>query len=164
MSMEDTLVDFANATGADIKLLNNRIGDLTSLPTTAKASLVAALIELYNQSGSTGAAIDDSAGNGVTNVTWSADKIFDFVSQSVLTLKDSLLGGASTAYDTFIELENLMNNDASLGAALATKVGEKISFAEVQTLTTGQRLQACQNLGIGDPDVDLLAIYNAAKA
>lgn len=164
MTLEVKLVAFAAANGADIKLLNNRIGDLTSLPTTAKNSLVAALIEMYGLLGSAGAVIDDNAGNGATSVTWSADKIFDAIAQSVLDMKNSMLNGASAAYDTFIELENLMKADDTIATALAQKVGEKISFAEVQTLTISQRLQACQNMGLGDPEVDLVAVYNAAKA
>lgn len=164
MTLEVKLVAFATANGADIKLLNNRIGDLTSLPTTAKNSLVAALAELYGLIGSAGAVIDDNAGNGATSVTWSADKIFDAIAQSALDMKNSMLNGASAAYDTFIELENLMKADDTIATALAQKVGEKISFAEVQTLTISQRLQACQNIGVGDPEVDLVAVYNAAKA
>jgi hypothetical protein len=39
-----------------------------------------------------------------------------------------------------------------------------VRFDASQTLTTPQMLQACTNLGIGDPDTDFLAAYNAAKA
>lgn len=164
MTLEARLVAFATANGADIKLLNNRIGDLSSLPTTAKNSLVAALVELYGLMGEAGAVIDDNAGNGATSVTWSADKIFDMIAAAKAEVKNDLWGGATAAYDTFVELEALMKADDTIATALAQKVGEKVSFAEVQTLTTAQRLQACENMGLGNPDVDLVAAYNAAKA
>lgn len=163
MSQELKLIALAQTIAADIKTLNNRVGDLTSLPTTAKGNLVAAIQELYDLLGSAGAVIDDTAGDGATSVTWSANKSFDMIAQAVQAMKDSLLNGAGAAYDTFKELQDLIQGDETIVAALTQKVGEKVSFAEVQTLTSAQRLQACQNIGIGDPESDLVAIYNAAK-
>lgn len=163
MSQELKLIALAQTIAADIKTLNNRVGDLTSLPTTAKGNLVAAIQELHDLLGSAGAVIDDTAGDGATSVTWSANKSFDMIAQAVQAMKDSLLNGAGAAYDTFKELQDLIQGDETIVAALTQKVGEKVSFDEVQTLTSAQRLQACQNIGIGDPESDLVAIYNAAK-
>lgn len=163
MSQELKLIALAQTIAGDIKTLNNRVGDLTSLPTTAKGNLVAAIEELYGLLGSAGAVIDDTAGDGATSVTWSANKSFDMIAQAVQAMKDSLLNGAGAAYDTFKELQDLIQGDETIVAALTQKVGEKVSFAEVQTLNSAQRLQACQNIGIGDPEADLVAVYNAAK-
>ncbi len=164
MSQELKLIALAQAIAGDVKLLTNRIGDLTSLPTTAKGNIVAAIQEIYTLMGQAGAVIDDAAGNGATSVTWSADKIYDMIELAKAAVKTDLLGGATAAFDTLKELQDLITGDESIVSALSTKVGEKVSFAEVQTLTTAQRLQACQNLGIGDPETDLVAVYNTAKA
>jgi hypothetical protein len=164
MSQELKLIALAQAMGGDVKTLTNRVGDMTSLQTTAKGNLVAAINELMSLMGSSGAVIDDNAGDGNTAVTWSANKIFDTIEMAKAAVKTDILGGATAAYDTLKELQDLIVNDESIVSALATKVGEKVSFAEVQTLTTGQRLQACTNIGIGDPEADLVAAYTAAKA
>lgn len=163
MSQELKLIALAQAIAGDVKTLTNRIGDLTSLPTTAKGNIVVAIQEIYTLMGQAGAVIDDAAGNGATSVTWSADKIYDMIELAKAAVKTDLLGGATAAFDTLKELQDLITNDESIVSALATKVGEKVSFAEAQTLTSGQRLQACQNIGIGDPESDLVAVYNAAK-
>jgi len=164
MSQEAKLIALAQAVAGDVKLLRNRIGDMTSLPTTAKDTVVNAIIELYGLLGSAGAVIDDTAGNGATAVTWSADKSFDMIEAAKAAVTNSLLGGAGAAFDTLKELQDLLVNDEGLITALTLKVGEKVSFAEVQTLTASQRLQACQNIGIGDPESDLVTAYNTAKA
>lgn len=164
MSQELKLIALAQSIGSDIKLLVNRTGDMTSLLTTAKGNVVAAINELYGLLGSSGAVIDDTAGDGATSVTWSVDKIHDMIELAKADVKNDLLGGASAAFDTLKELQDLITGDETIVSALAVKVGEKVSFAEPQTLTTGQRLQACNNLGIGDPEVDLVAAYTAAKA
>lgn len=164
MTQETRLIALAQAIGADVKLLRNRIGDMTSLDTTAKDNVVNAINELYAAIGSAGASIDDGAGNGSTLVTWSADKIFDSIEIAKTAVINSILGGAGAAYDTLKELQDLLVADEGLVVALTTVVGQKVSFTEVQTLTTPQKLQACQNIGIGDPESDLTATYNTAKA
>ena len=163
MSQELKLIALAQTIAGDVKLLTNRIGDLTSLPTTAKGNIVAAIQEIYTLMDQAGAVIDDAAGNGATSVTWSADKIYDMIELAKAAVKTDLLGGATAAFDTLKELQDLITGDESIVSALSTKVGEKVSFAEAQTLTSGQRLQACQNIGIGNPESDLVAVYNAAK-
>ena len=164
MTQETRLITLAQAIGADVKLLRNRIGDLTSLDTTAKDNVVNAINELFAAIGSAGASIDDGAGNGATLITWSADKIFDSIEAAKTAVTNSLLNGAGPAYDTLKELQDLLIADEGLVTALTTAVGNKVSFSEVQTLTTPQKLQACQNIGIGDPESDLTATYNTAKA
>lgn len=164
MTQETRLITLAQAIGADVKLLRNRIGDMTSLDTTAKDNVVNAINELFAAIGSAGASIDDGAGNGATLVTWSADKIFDSIEAAKTAVTNSLLNGAGPAYDTLKELQDLLIADEGLVTALTTAVGNKVSFSEVQTLTTPQKLQACQNIGIGDPESDLTATYNTAKA
>ncbi len=148
---------------ADIKLLAERIGDLTSLSTTQKTSITAALNEIHDAIGNAGASIDDSAGDGNTNVTWSADKIFEAIEAAKAAVKSDILDGSPTALDTLKELSEALNNDPNFAATLANSMNNKVDFATAQTLTQEQKKQVCQNIGIGDPEIDLLANYETAR-
>lgn len=129
-------------------------------------------------SGGGGLEIDDAAGTGDTDVTWSADKSVTFVTAAVATLEASLMGGAGSAYDTFKELQDLIIADQSGLAALAADIQNRVRFDAAQTLTTPQKVQARANIGavsqadidstivatVGDVDHDFVADYVAAKA
>lgn len=164
MTMETRLIALAQAIGADIKALTTKQGDLTSLATTAKGNLVAAINEIYGLLGSVGAIIDDGAGDGDTSVTWSADKIHDSIEAATTALRNSLVNGAGAALDTFKELQDAIGNDPSFAATLATQMSKRVRVDEAQTFTTAEKLQGCNNLGIGDPEHDFLGDYATAKA
>lgn len=164
MSLETKIIALATAIGADVKTLTLKQGDLTALSTTAKGNLVVAINELYSLLGSAGAVIDDSAGAGDTAVAWSADKVFGSITSAVAALRGELTAGASEALDTFAELAAAMNNDPTFAATIATALGNRVRFDEAQMLTTAQKLQACTNLGVGNPEHDFAADYAAAKA
>lgn len=164
MSLETKIIALAQSIGADIKSLKSKDGDLTSLSTTAKGNLVAAINELYSMVGSAGATIDDAAGDGATAVTWSANKIFDSIAAAKAEVQNSLLDGAGAALDTLKELSAALNNDPNFAATIALEISNRVRFDAAQTLTAPQRLQACTNIGIGDPEADLVAAYVAAKA
>jgi len=164
MSQAARIIALAQAIGTDIKGLNVKVGDLTALSTTAKGNLVAALNEIYTLVGTGGAVIDDAAGDGDTDVVWSANKVFDTIELAKQAVKDDLLDGAGTALDTLKELADALNNDPNFAATIATALGFRLRFDEAQVLTTAQKLQGCTNLGIGDPETDLAAAYTAAKA
>lgn len=163
MSLENRLIALAEAIGTDIKSLNTKQGDLTSLQTTAKGNLVAAINELYGSIGGAGAQIDDDAGMGDTLVTYSADKILTVVEAAKQAVKAELLDGAPEALDTLVELADALNNDPNFAAAIATQIGNRVRFDEAQTLDSAQKLTACTNIGVGDPEIDLIAAYNAKK-
>ena len=164
MSLATQIVTLAQAIGADIKDLRTKQGDLTSLTTTAKGTLVAAINELNTALAGAGAAINDTAGNGATTVTWSADKIFDTIEAAKVAVKADLTNGAAAALDTLNELAAALGNDPSFAATIATELGNRLRFDAVQVLTTPQKLQACTNLGIGDPEHNFAAAYATAKA
>lgn len=163
MTTTQRIIALATAIGTDIKNLVTKQGDLTSLSTTAKGNLVAAINELFTLAGSAGS-IDDVAGDGITNKTWSANKIFDTIEAAKVALKNELTNGASAALDTLSELSTALNNNPNFATAIAIEIGNRIRFDAAQTLTVGEKLQACENLGIGNPDYDFLADYNLAKA
>ena len=164
MSLETRIIALAQAIGTDVKTLTIKQGDLTSLSTTAKGNLVAAINELHGAVGGAGAQINDTAGNGDTLVTWSADKIYDTIEAAKLAVKNEIVNGAAAAFDTLSELASALNNDPSFAATIATELGNRVRFDSAQTLTTAQKLQACTNIGIGDPERDLAAAYATAKA
>jgi uncharacterized phage infection (PIP) family protein YhgE len=161
------ITTLAQSIGADIKTLTANQGALTSLTTTVKTSLVAALNELKTEisalaAGDGGVAIDDSADGESTDtgVTWSAYNIRTQIDGAI----DSLLGGASSAYDTLKELEELLTGQDTSLAQLLTAVNNRVRYDAAQTLTAAQKTQACANIGVGEPDTDFAASYTAAKA
>ena len=180
MSLELKIAALITAVGGDVKALTTKIGDTTSLSTTAKANLVAAINEVQAavatlQAGST--TINDTAGNGDVNVTWSADKIHDEIVARVQAAKDDLLGGAGAALDTLKELADALNNDASYATNIAAMLTKRLAVDAVQTFTNAEKLQGRENIGaaadteqqqlktdLGDVDEDLVALYNTAKA
>lgn len=164
MTLETKIIAVVQAIGADIKDLRTKQGDLTALSTTAKGSLVAAINELYTLLGSSGAVIDDNAGDGATSVTWSADKIFDSIAAASAALKNELIDGAGAALDTLNELADALNNDPNFAATIAGEIANRVRYDAPQTLTTAQQLQACTNIGVGNPEHDFVTDYTTAKA
>lgn len=162
MSLQTRLTTAFQAVGADIKAILASRGNLAALTTTDKTSLVNAINELGTTIAglpSSGAAILDTATDGDTTHTWSADKIFD----ELQALKSSLIDGAPAAYDTLLEISTYLSNNDSTVSGLTTAIANRVSYADVQTLTTAQKLQACTNIGVGDPETDYAAVYAAAK-
>lgn len=177
MSLETRIISLAQAIGSDIKNLNTSQGSLSSLNTTTKTSLVAAINELVAMIGSAGAEINDLAGNGDTDVTWSADKIFDTIEAAKAAVKNDLVAGAGAALDTLNELAAALNNDPSFASTIAGEIANRVRFDAPQTLTSLQQAQARTNIGaasdadvsglitgLGTYDRDYAADYTAAKA
>lgn len=161
MSLETRMTALAQTVAIDVKALLANQGSLATLNTTAKGSLAAAINELQAAlAGAAGAGIDDLAGAGDTDSTWSANKII----LAIAALKSDLLNGVDPAWDTLQELAAGLSGQDSAINNLLTAVGNRVRFDAAQTLTAPQQLQACQNIGLGDPEVDLVAAYNAAKA
>lgn len=164
MSLATRLVSLAQAIGGDIKTLTTNQGTLSGLTTTQKSNLVAAINEINAALGSAGAQINDAATNGDTTVTWSADKIYDAIEAAKVAVTNSLTNGAGAALDTFKELQDALGNDPTFAATMATSLSQRVRFDSAQTLNTAEKLQACTNIGIGDPESDLVATYNTARA
>lgn len=161
MSLQARLTALAQAMATDVKALTANQGSLAALSTTAKGSLVAAINELQAAlAGAGGNVILDTAGAGDTAHAWSADKAV----AALAALKAEIVAGAPAAWDTLIEIGTELNSNQTALGNLLTAVGNRISYDAVQTLTAPQQLQACQNIGVGDPETDLVAAYNAAKA
>lgn len=143
-TLEQRLNSLAAAIGADIKALRDADGSLSSLPTNAKNNLVSAIAEVY------------AMANGSANQT--------AIDTAINNLRSELRAGAGAALDTFAEVAAQLEADQSAAAALATAINNRVRFDEAQNLSAAQQLRACTNIGIGNPDVDLISAYNAAKA
>jgi hypothetical protein len=180
MSFETRVAALATAIGADIKTLTQNQGTLSSLSTTAKSNLVAAINEIFtiasNAQAAAGAQINDAAGDGNTTQTWSANKIYDELVAAIAALRTELTNGAAAALDTFAELATALNNDPSFATNVATSLGNRVRFDDVQTLTAPQKTQARDNIGaasatdlsdfqtaVGNTDADFVATYTTAK-
>lgn len=169
MSLALELEDFAKGVAADI-------GKLDRLPTQDKASLVNAIVELHSLLASAGIHIDDTAGAGATGVVYSADQVIKLIETAKSVVKNDLLGGAGEAYDTFKELQSRFEADESTLTAINASLGKRVRFDAAQDLTATEKAQARSNIGaastddvtqlgnnLGNLNIDLVGIYNAAK-
>ncbi len=125
-----------------------RVGTLSSLTTTDKTNLVSALNEVRAAIPALSSLIDDLA--TATSTTWSSTKIQAQINAAIT----ALVSGAPGAQDTLAELA------AQITALAQADVG-LLSFAQVQTLSTAQKLQGCTNLGIGDPEHNYVTAIEA---
>lgn len=162
MALEQRLEALATAVGTDVRDLRGRTGNLAALSTSARGSLVAAINELVTaigaiEGGGT-ALINDSA--TATGTTWSSSKIAAEVADAI----SELVGSAPEALDTLQEIADELENQDSAVAALVAALATRVRFDEAQALTSGQQAQACANIGVGDPDVDLVGIYESARS
>lgn len=192
MTQEQRIRDLITALGTDYKLNNTKIGNVNSL-NTADKTVVGAINEVKvvadaaTGGGGGGATINDTTPSGstvysstkvnqaiaalindavtVTGTTWSSNKIQAVVNAAVA----SLVGSAPATLDTLQELAAALG-DANAITAINTALGNRVRYDASQTLTAPQKTQARANIDaygsveLGNPDVDLVALYNIAKA
>ena len=134
-TLEQRLSAVIQAIGADIKILKTAKGDLTALSTTAKGNLVEALNEIFTLANTKASSTD--------------------ITSAINTLKTEIMGtGVPEALNTLKEIATYIQSDETLGVSLSTAITKRVRFDDVQTLTTPEKLQACTNIGVGNPDVD----------
>jgi len=161
MSLQTQLNSFVLRVADEFNTVKGRTGTLSALTTTDKSNLVAAINEL-KAAIITAVAIDDLQVS--TSTTYSSTKVVSLLD----ALKSDILGGADPAYDTLLELQQALQNDQSGIAALTTALDNRVRFDAAQSLTAAQQLQARTNIDavsssdVGDVNVDLVAVFNAA--
>lgn len=161
MSIAVRITDLATRIATECKALrtmvNGNNAGLTALTTTDKSNLVAAINELQTEIDSMGAgvAINDAATN--TTSVWSSSK----VSTEITAALNALTTGAPAALDTLDELAAALGDDANFAASMTTALANRIRYDASQTLTTPQQLQACTNIGVGDPETNFVNTFNA---
>ena len=160
MSLVTQLNSLITRVGTEFKTVYSQIGPLTSLATSDKSSLVAAVNEVRSYATSL---IDDTTSSSTTKV-WSASKS----TAAILQAKNDILGGVGAAYDTLQEIVTQLQSDESTITGILTSVGNRLRFDAAQTLTGPQQTQGQSNLGvystaqIGDPTTDFVSAFNAA--
>lgn len=148
----------------EIKADRSKIGDLTSLTTSAKSNLVAALNELKSSIAGAGAVINDTAAS--TSAVYSSQKTTDLINASV----SSLVNGSPAALDTLKELADALGDDANFAATTSAALGNRLRVDASQTLNSTQKTQGQTNLDvygkadIGDPTTNFVAVLTSALA
>lgn len=107
-----TITEFAEFVGMKDKEIVKIIGDMQTLTTSQKATLVGAINEMDQRIKSllsSASGIDDSATNETS--TLSAKKILELLNQAKSDVKNELLGGqVDASIDTIKELGDMLKN------------------------------------------------------
>lgn len=189
MSLEIRLNALATAIGDDIQTLLAQDGTLTALNTTEQGSLVGAINEVLAAVGGAGSGdllstnnLSDlvSAATARTNLdVRSTAQVTSEISAAIAAVTLASLGGldqaavdarvqlvvdtAPAALDTLNELAAALGDDANFAATVAGQMADRVRFDAAQTKTVGEQAQACANIGVGNPEVDLVSTYTAAR-
>ncbi len=157
VSLDLGIKALAEAIAARINTLKANDGDLTTLTTSTKTSLVAAINELKTALNSaSGSSINDASTS--TSSTWSSSK----VNNAITTALAALVNGAPGTLDQLNELAAALGNDANFATTVATNLANRVRLDAAQSLTAAQKLQANTNLGVGDVTRDFAADFTAA--
>ncbi len=144
-----TITEFAEFVGMKDKEIAKLIGNLQTLSTTEKTSIVGAINELkqtLNSLSSNAAGINDSATNETS--TLSAKKIIELVNQAKTEAKSEILGGNVAAeLDTIKELADSLNG-IKTGEDGLNKLIQKISQANESLGTINQKLTTLESIDL----------------
>lgn len=144
-----TLTEFAEFVGMKDKEIANLIGNLQTLSTTEKTSIIGAINELkqtLNSLSSNAAGINDSATNETS--TLSAKKIIELVNQAKTEAKSEILGGNVAAeLDTIKELADALNG-MKTGEDGLNKLIQKISQTNEALTVLNQKFTALDSVNL----------------
>lgn len=172
MSLATNITDLATRVATESKalrtLINGNVSDLSSLNTTAKINLVAALNELKLALDSTAAINDSTTG---TTSTWSSSKINTQITNAI----SAVINSAPTALDTLDELAAALGDDANFASTVTTALGNRVrTDTASQGLNGTQQSNARTNIGaasasdlstlttnVGSTSTDFVATFNA---
>lgn len=148
--LQDNLNALVTQIGTDMGLVKDDIA--AALAAIAALPSVASLI-------------NDAAGAGVTDKTWSADKLVSefaaTITAAVAQAKTEIVGGAPTAYDTLLEIASYISTDQTQAAAILLALDNRVRFDAPQALSAAEQEQAQANIGV--TGAGLLAAYIAAR-
>lgn len=164
MSLQTQIHSLVIRVADEFKTVYSKIGNLSSLSTTDKSTLVAAINEL--KAAIAAVAVIDDLAPGSTTTTFSASKIVTLLD----ALRAQILGGADAAYDTLLEIQELLTSGSTGLDALLAAVNNRVRFDAAQALTSEEQAQVRANIGaiasteVGDPETDFSAVFEAALA
>ena len=108
------------------------------------------------------AIINDAAGVGVIDKTWSADKSIAYITAAVAQVKTDIVDGAPAAFDTLIEIATQLASDQTALGAIVLALDASIRTDIIQAFTDVQKTQAQENMGV--TAATMMGSYTAAKA
>ena len=161
MSLQTQIHSLVIRVADEFKAVYSKIGNLSSLSTTDKSTLVAAINELKAAVASS--TVIDDAQIAATS-TYSSSKIVALLD----ALKSEILGGADAAYDTLLEIQQVLQSGTSGLEALLAAINQRVRFDAAQSLTVAEQSQARSNIGavassdLGNPDTDFVAVFEGA--
>lgn len=88
--------------------------------------------------------------------------ISDFTAE-VNNIVNTVIDGAPGSLDTLNELAAALGDDPNFATTIATGLSERVRFDAPQTKTLVERTQACENIGVGNPDRDFVLDYIVAR-
>ncbi|MFV9552092.1 hypothetical protein [Algibacter sp. PT7-4] len=94
--------------------------------------------------------------------TQPASTISDFTAE-VNNLIDAVVNGAPGGLNTLDELAAALGDDENFASTITTALGNRVRYDAAQTLTVGQRAQACANIGVGNPDRNFVTDYTTVR-
>lgn len=162
MNLQSQITDVVVQIATDINQINANVGTLDNLPTEDKTSLVNAMVELKSSIGTGGSSsgadiIDDSAGQGVSDKTWSADKLtfklrnMDTLTTSNFSLIFAKVGDESTLTTSnktsVVDAINEVNAKASAGSS--SPIDDQVYASTTKTWSSNKILGEIQ-LAVGD--------------
>ena len=107
--------------------------------------------------------IDDTTAS--TTKVYSSSKVDSQITAAKQAVKNDLLGGAGTAYDTLKELADLIETNKTAIEALQTLAAGHVKYDAAQDLTDEQKAQARTNIGaIAASEVNLTEVNNKIAA
>lgn len=144
MSVESKFLILTNKIVDSINIIETNQGDLTSLTTSDKSSLVAALVEVKvlidNHYAEQQALINDGVIN--TTKTWSSSKIENEIMQAIADLID----GSPAVLDTLKELANALQNNPDIITEILAALDKRVAVNLVQSFTSLEKTQARTNI------------------
>lgn len=159
---------FATEVGTQLKGLRTLMGLLSSLTTTDKTNLIAAINEVNAKTAGAGAQIDDATAR--TTTVYSSSRTEARITAATAALKSDILGGAGPTVDTLKEIADILASSGSDVAALTTALSKRVRFDAAQTLTAPEKVQVNTNIGsvslaqFGDPAATYRDVFLAALA
>ena len=146
MSLVTNITNLATRIATEVKairtLVNGNATDLSSLNTTNKTNLVAAINEVKSGLSAAGVQIDD-AGTSLSKV-WSSSKTNSAINSAV----SALVASAPTALDTLNELAAALGNDASFATTVTTSLAAKADASTVVTLSSDQTIGGVKTFSV----------------
>jgi hypothetical protein len=133
MTQEQRIIELATEVGNTIQLISQKQGDLATLTTAQKGTLVGAINELKTAVNSA-TVINDTTTS--INSTWSSAKTSETITNAIL----ALVNGSPESANTLKELADLITANAQADAGA-------VSFTATQSLAKEQKEKAQKNIG-----------------